>query len=133
MDRFVTKTSSCKTISSATPTACSNAGDISDSANVSSSVSAGSDTLVTLTSRSSQNPWPYLQEFFEFVSSSKDGDHMVFKCLKCLPMSKCYKAQKKIPLQSAFTYFKHTYILSLGPWMYCKERIKRTWEFCCQQ
>src|SRR5678815_5232463 len=76
MDRFFTKTSS-KNISGPIPTISSSEGDISvDIATVSSSANARSETVGSR----SQNPWPYLQEFFEFVSSN-EGDRMVFKCI----------------------------------------------------
>src|SRR5678815_3350550 len=91
MDRFLTKALS-KNISGPIPTISSSEGDISvDIATVSSSANARSETVESR----SQNPWPYLQEFFEFVSSNEEGDRMVFKCINCLPQSKCYKAQKK--------------------------------------
>ncbi|KAF2366176.1 HTH CenpB-type DNA-binding domain [Trinorchestia longiramus] len=69
---------------------------------VSDSVSGTTETKTTKCD-SPQNPWPYLHDFFEYVSTGKDSGSMTFKCVQCLPMTKYYKAQKK----SLFSLRKH--------------------------
>jgi len=41
------------------------------------------------------NPWPYISEYFEYVTSENDGNQYVYKCLKCLPETRLIKAQKR--------------------------------------
>ena len=41
------------------------------------------------------NPWPYVNDYFEFQYSQNHGKQFLFKCLKCLPVCRYYKAQKR--------------------------------------
>ena len=50
---------------------------------------------VAETEKPLHNPWPYISDFFEYVTSENDGNQYVYKCLKCLPDTRLYKAQKR--------------------------------------
>ena len=75
MDRFITRKPGSKTLSGATSTTCLSASDVRQSGDISieSAVepiahTSASDGDEKLTSLSSQNPWPYIQDFYEFMS-----------------------------------------------------------------